>query len=90
MKALELMVSGKNIFHVFPYISLCKTFDPWGRQFLPQGHNLNSGGPLGDATYQILSFYLGLVVSDKNIFKFSSQKTIFSMCDLDMQWLIKF
>ena len=31
---------------------------------------------------------LGLVVSDKKIFKFSSRKSFFSLCDLDMQWTI--
>ena len=29
IKALSLMVSDKKIFHVFPYISLCLTCDPY-------------------------------------------------------------
>ena len=42
-------------FHVAPYISLCKIFDPRAGLFWPQGYNLNKlgRGPLGDATYQI-------------------------------------
>ena len=32
------MVSDKKIFDVFPYISLCKKCDPWGRAILdPRG-----------------------------------------------------
>ena len=48
IKVLDLVVSDKKIFSLFPYISLCKTFDP-------QGYNLNKfgRGSLGDATYQI-------------------------------------
>ena len=30
---------------------------------------------------------LGLAVSDKQTLKFSSQKSNFSLCDLDMQWI---
>ena len=30
IKALVLVVSDKNILSYFPYISLCKTCDPWG------------------------------------------------------------
>ena len=43
-------------FSCFPYISLCKTFDPGtGPFFWRQGLNLNKlgGGLLGDAIYQI-------------------------------------
>ena len=45
----------KYFFNVFPYISLCKLFDPWAEPFLAKGHNLNKLGigPLGDASYQI-------------------------------------
>ena len=71
------MVSDKKIFSYFPYISLCKAFDPpgWGH-FWPKGYNLNKlgRGQLGDDTYQISMLYipnikaLGPVVSDKKIF----------------------
>ena len=43
-------------FSMFPYMSLCKTCDPQGRDnFYPQGDHLNKlgRGPLGDATFQI-------------------------------------
>ena len=55
MKALGPVVSDK-IFSRFPYINLCKTFDPWGGAiFWPMGYNMNKlgRGPLGDAAYQI-------------------------------------
>ena len=52
-----LLVSDKKIFSCFPYISLCKTFDPGTGPFRApgQGYNLNKlgRGPLGDATYLI-------------------------------------
>ena len=36
IKALELVVSDKKIFSCFPYISLCKTYDPCvGPFFVP-------------------------------------------------------
>ena len=38
MKALGLAVSDKKIFKGFPYITLCKTGDPWGgANFDPRG-----------------------------------------------------
>ena len=42
-------------FHVCPCISLCKTCDPRGGPFLPQGYNLNKlgRGSQGVATCQI-------------------------------------
>ena len=42
-------------FSCFPYISLCKTCDPWLEHIFDLRHNLNklSGVLLGDATYQI-------------------------------------
>ena len=54
IKALVLVVSDKNIFHV-PYISLYKTCDPRAANFWPQGLKLNKlgNGLLGDATYKI-------------------------------------
>ena len=54
-KALGLVVSDKSIFHVFPYISICKTCDPWAGHFRAQWHNLNTlcSDLLGDDTYQI-------------------------------------
>ena len=56
------MVSDKKIFHVCPYISLCKTYDPLGGAiFGPRGIILNKLGrgpqPVGDATYQISRLY---------------------------------
>ena len=54
IKALGLVVSDKNFFSCFPYISLCKTCDIPGKgHFWPQEHNLNKLGrsPLGDAVY---------------------------------------
>ena len=55
-KALWLVVSYMKIFSCCPYISLCKTCDPWSESIvLYQGHNLNKLGRrlLGDATCQI-------------------------------------
>ena len=37
IKAIGLVVSDKKIFSCTPYISLCKTFDPWGRPYLAPG-----------------------------------------------------
>ena len=42
----------REVFSCFPYISLCKTFDPQGSgHFWLQGYNLNKlgRGSLGDA-----------------------------------------
>ena len=62
------MVSDKNIFSCFPYISLCKTWPPGGAQFWPKGHNLNKPGR-------------GTLDQTKIL----SRKSIYSLCDLDMQ-----
>ena len=66
----------EDLFKVFPFISLCKT---WGLgHFWPQGYNLNKigKGSQGDATYKAL----GLVVSDKKIFSwFSLYKPMLNM-----------
>ena len=55
--------------------------------FWPQGHNLNKfgWGPLGDATYQISKLY-ALWFQRRRFLKFSSWKSIFSLCDLVMLW----
>ena len=57
IKTLGLMVSDKNIFLSFIYISLCKTCDLRGvtMHLWPQGDDLNilDRGPISDATYQI-------------------------------------
>ena len=61
---------------------------PPGRgHFWPQGYYLNKlgrGSP-GDATYQISKPY-ALWFQSRRFLKFSSWKSIFSLCDLDMQW----
>ena len=41
-------------------------------------------GPLGDAKYQI-SRLCAFWIQTRRFLKFSSQKSIFSLCDLDMQ-----
>ena len=53
------MDSDKKIFHISPYISLCKTCNPGVESFKPRGQNLNKSGrgPLGDASYQISRLY---------------------------------
>ena len=64
------------------------TYDPWGGAiFLAQGHNLNKlgRGSLGDVIYQISKLY-ALWFQRRRFLKFSSWKSIFSLCDLDMQW----
>ena len=54
----------QRFFHVFHYISQCKTCDPRGGAIWSQGHDLNKlgRGPPGDAKT------LGHMVSDKKIF----------------------
>ena len=56
LKDVGLLVLDKTIFKVFPYESLYKTSDPWAEMFLPQSYNLNSLGPVDEATYQISGF----------------------------------
>ena len=44
---------------LFYFISLCKTFDPWGGAILgPKGHNLKQlgRGIWGDTSYQISNY----------------------------------
>ena len=58
---------------------------PPGRaHFWSQGHDFNKlgRGPLDDTKYL---WTLGFVVSVKKIFKVLCRKSIFSLCDLDMQ-----
>ena len=54
--------------------------------FWPKGHNLNKlgRGPLDGATYQISRLY-ALWFQTRRFLKFSSWKSIFSLCDLDMK-----
>ena len=42
----------EDFFHVYPYISLCKTCEHGAGHFWPKGHNLKTlgRGPHGDAT----------------------------------------
>ena len=86
-KALGLVFSDEKTF------SCCSLYKPvqniWdlGRgHFWPQGYYLNNigRGPLGDATYQISQLYA--LWFQRRFLKFSSWKSIFSLCDLDMQW----
>ena len=60
---------------------------PPGRgHFWSQGYNLNKlgRGPLSDATYQILRLQ-AFWFQTSRFLKFSYWKSIFSLCDLDMQ-----
>ena len=69
----------QEYFSHYPYISLCKTCDPGGGTiFGPNGHNLDrlGKGPLDDATNPNIKA-LGLVVSDKKIFKSFHIETLF-------------
>ena len=61
------MVSDKKIFSCFPYIpvSLCKPVTPGAGLFWPQGNNLNNFGRCYIPNIKAL----GLVVSDKKVFK---------------------
>ena len=70
----------------FSYISLCKTCESQADPFLAKGQNFNNfgRGPLGDATCKISSLY-ALWFQTRIFLKFSSQKSIFSLCDLDIQ-----
>ena len=75
-----------DFFLHFSHISLCKTCDPWTGPLLAQGSNLIKIGraPLGDATYQITrlsSFWFQI----RRFLKLASRKSVFSLCDLDMQ-----
>ena len=71
--------SDKDIFYIF-----CKTCGPWAVPFWPHWHNLNKlhRGPLDDAINQITRLY-ALWFQTRIFFIFSSQKSIFSQCDLD-------
>ena len=65
--------------------------DPQGRpMFGPQEHNFNKlgSGLLDDATYWISRLY-ALWFQTRSFLKFSSQESIFNLCDLDMQQLLK-
>ena len=55
--------------------------------FISQTHNLNrlGSGLLVDATYKISRLY-ALWLQTRRCLTFVSQKSIFSRCDLDMQW----
>ena len=88
MKGLSLLLSDKKIIKVFPYMGLCKTSDPRCKPiFGPQGYNLNKfgRGPLDEATYQISKMW-AFWFQTKRFFNFSVKKSIFSFCDLDVQW----
>ena len=76
MKALysmscDLVVSDKQMrYYFFLYINQHKIYDPRWDHFGPgKGHDLNkcSRGLLCNATHQISSKTLGIVVSDKSI-----------------------
>ena len=79
IKALGLVVLDKKIFSRCPYISHCKIVDPRG------GYNLEKlgRGPLGDATYQISRLW-AFCFQTRRFLKFSSRKSIFGLCNLDM------
>ena len=65
---------------------ITKHVTPGAGPVLAQGVKFEHGrGPLGDATYQI-SRLLAFWFRTRRFFKFSSQNSIFSLCDLDMQW----
>ena len=59
----------------------------WRGHFWPQGHTLNKLGKglLCDATYQISKLYAPWL-QRRRFLKFSSWKSIFSLCDLVMLW----
>ena len=71
VKTLGLVVLDKKIFSCFPYISLCKTSDPWGGAIL----NILGRGPLGNATYQISRLW-ALRFQTRRIFHVSLYKPI--------------
>ena len=73
IKALGLVVPEEKMFSGFPYISLCKIYDPCGVPvFWPQGHYLNTldRGILDDAYIPSIKA-LGLVVFENIFIKFS-------------------
>ena len=73
-------------FHVFPILAYVKHVAPRVGPFLAQGHNLKKlgGGPLDNATYQI-SRLLALWFQTRRFLKVLVLKSIFSLCDLDIQ-----
>ena len=76
-----LCVSNKGRQIKLLYLILC---DPRTGHFCPKEHILNKigTGPLDDDSFRI-SRALGLVVSDKKIFKVFISKIYFSLCDLE-------
>ena len=87
-QSFGLVVSDKkfSFFSYFPYTSLCKKVTAGQAHFWPKGHNLNTfgRGPLDDATYQI-SRLLPLLFLARIFLKLSFRKSIFSLCNQDMQ-----
>ena len=71
----------------FPIWVYVKKVTPSAGPFLTKGYNLNnfSRGPLDEATYQI-SKTCAFWFQTRRFFKFSVKKSIFSSCDLDLQW----
>ena len=75
----------KEEFSCFSYRNLCKTCDPQGWPILgPRGLNKLGRGLLDEATYQISSLE-ALWFLTRRFLKILSQKSIFSLCDMDMQ-----
>ena len=69
IKALGLVVSEEKIFSCFPYISHCKTCDPWGRPFLAPGTLFEQNWQRFTGWCYIPNIKArGLVISNKKIF----------------------
>ena len=77
----------EEFFMFLPILIYVKHVTPGAGPFWPQGYHLNKlgRGLLGDATYKLSKLY-ALWFQRRRFLKFSSWKSIVSLCDLDMQW----
>ena len=81
-------VSDKKFFSCFPLYKPMQNMWPQKRaHILTQRYSMNKlgRGPQDKATFQISRLY-PLWFLTRRFLMFSSQKSIFSLCDLDMQW----
>ena len=77
-----LWFQTSRLFHVAPYISLCKHVTQGPSHFWPQSYNLNKLGTslLDDTTYQISRLY-SLWFQTRRFFHVAPYKSLYKTCD---------